>query len=181
MHYLKLQLLPTDKNGTCGNFKIKGWTICIHWFDLDGGGVLDRFTCWKVNKSTVKGVIGILPTEMFCRPVNCQHVDLSVHRLVDLSTNITIKKHHLTSYFQKRPKKTPLLTRRLYPTLFQHRNRVSLWMLEYGCEFKVKKKMNKPSQKSGRTKISFSKHFSKLIYKNNFFKHGRINQLRRFD
>lgn len=65
--------------------------------DLDGEG--EWGGCQKSRQ--VNGV------QVSCQhncPVDqsiCLHADMSVHRLVYLSTNINNKKHHLTSYIKK--------------------------------------------------------------------------------
>lgn len=115
MHYLKLRLLPTNKNGTCRVFLnqgLKNFHTLIWTVRGSGGG------CQKSRQ--VNGV------QVSCQhncPVDqsiCLHADMSVHRLVYLSTNINNKKHHLTSYIKKFHSKT----RRLYPTVL------------LGCELK---------------------------------------------
>lgn len=64
--------------------------------DLDGEG--EWGGCRQVN--------GVQVSCQHNCPVDqsiCLHADMSVHRLVYLSTNINNKKHHLTSYIKKIP------------------------------------------------------------------------------
>lgn len=79
----------------------------------------------------------------------CLHADMSVHRLVYLSTNINNKKHHLpfTIFIYK---KNSTLRHDVYPTVFQHRNR--FWMPPWMW---IKIIKNKPSQKKWLTKSPF--------------------------
>lgn len=65
--------------------------------DLDGEGE------WG-GCQTSRQVNGVQVSCQHNCPVDqsiCLHADMSVHRLVYLSTNINNKKHHLTSYIKK--------------------------------------------------------------------------------
>lgn len=65
--------------------------------DLDGEGE------WG-GCQTSRQVNGVQVSCQHNCPVDqsiCLHADMSVHRLVYLSTNINNKKHHLTSYVKK--------------------------------------------------------------------------------